>query len=274
MPANGNEEGSGTGRSEKEPLFPKPSDLQQFATAFFSEAFPNPTHVGCPEEYIIVQSVQARTLPSSELRAHLFACSDCFAAYQRALENERPRTLPELRRRGVRPALAFLIAAIVIVLVVGIRVWQGLASHREVQLAVNRPAPAPPLPKSAPVTAGVEREEKAPSGIPISLDLDAYTISRSVPSDETATNAIQLPRGLLRLQLRLPEGRLPGLYTIRFLDEQEHAVKSARARSIDGQTLSFSLDTGALPKSMLRLSLEHAQQAPLDFSVIISSESK
>jgi len=280
MPGN-NDHGS-VKRSEA-PVFPTASELQEFATDYFAEAFPNPSHAGCFDQHVIISLIRAKTLPTTELRAHLFACSHCFAAYLQALASERARQPLAQPRRWIRPALAFLVAGIMIVLALGVRLWDTRRARQPVEVAVNRPAP-PPLP-SAPAPSvdrsrplkidGIRPVKKGPSSRSVSLDLDAYAISRSVPSpDDLVSKAIRLPRGPVRLKLQLPEGRLPGIYTIRFIDDNERSVVTTRARSADGQMLSVSLDTGMLPSSMMRLSLEHSQQAPLDFMVILSSELK
>src|SRR4051794_25646433 len=96
--------------------FPTASELQGFATRYLSRAFPNPNRVGCFEERDIRASFQSKTVPSSGLRAHLLACSDCFSVYRTALDDERVQGWSRIPRRQPRLALAFLAVGFVIVL--------------------------------------------------------------------------------------------------------------------------------------------------------------
>lgn len=277
MPANYDD--CSTGADKGTAAFPSAPELQHFAATYFSEAFPNPSRAGCPDEKVIVDAIEAGKLPSTGLRAHILACSACFATYGLALERKRGAAPSrKLWRYPPRLVMAFAtVGFLVLGIAVGLKLfWPPSRSPVPLQVALNRPnALAPSLPMAAAPQTERVPHRKLSAALTLSVDLEAYATSRSVTSGSSnAPKEIRLPRATVRISLRLPEGRLPGAYTIRLLDEQERLLTVVRANSLDGDTLTVRLDTRQLPTSLVRLSLEHQGQAPLDYAVTIGPDPK
>ena len=275
MPESNDDRSSESDQGES--AFPAPSELQQIAAAHFSDGFPNPGRSNCPDGKAIDAIVRTHKMPSPALRAHLFSCSACFIAYRRALEDERSiRPLPQDPRRAWFRPVTFLafVSALLLITVAGIEFW--FSGHRSVSVPVAASRSMEPTPPPANSTPG-SRAPETPTlsaGMRVSVDLDVYPTSRSTTPDSSVLNQILLPRASFQISLLLPEGRQPGLYTLRFLDDMERSLLVTHANSVDGRTLTLWLDTRKLPNSVKRISLERRDQAPLNYPATIAPEPK
>lgn len=68
--------------NNREDLFAEPEEVVPFAQAYYATEFPNHERQGCPAPESLRGIARSNTLPDSELRAHLFECSECFCTYR------------------------------------------------------------------------------------------------------------------------------------------------------------------------------------------------
>ena len=64
---------------------------------FFSEAFPNPDRIGCPDEDAMQALAENGPAPNDPVLLHIASCSDCYREYRhiRREDAERKAELPQ-----------------------------------------------------------------------------------------------------------------------------------------------------------------------------------
>ncbi|HKQ74230.1 MAG TPA: hypothetical protein VJ810_11110, partial [Blastocatellia bacterium] len=61
-----------------------PEKLIRVAQRHYATGFPNERRVGCPAPGVI-QAARVDQMPTAEIRAHLFRCSECFNEFSSAI---------------------------------------------------------------------------------------------------------------------------------------------------------------------------------------------
>lgn len=90
-------------------LFADPDEIVTFAQAFYATEFPNAERRECPAQVTLRELANSDVPPGTELREHLFRCSDCFLAYRSArLSRGAHATTREPWRRHFEGVLARL----------------------------------------------------------------------------------------------------------------------------------------------------------------------
>lgn len=251
-----------------------PDRLRELASEYFAEDFPNPDRRACPAPARLQSLAQTGGLPADELRAHLFGCSTCFTAYREA-RALRPVAAPPRTWRdhlattfAWRPGLAWAGAA---VLLLGI-IWLTRAPRRNapssapILIAQQSPEPtATPAPTLAPVTGPT-----APVALAKAVDLNDYLALRDVAA-ATGERTIQLAPVLTRLQLRLPEGSLPGVYSISLVGDSDKPILPPQNVSRHRDTLTVTLNLRRLAAKKLRLRIQGGGEAPDFYPLQIGS---
>ena len=122
--------------------------------------------------------------------------------------------------------------------------------------------PAPTLvaapPPSAPVT------------ITNLIDLNDYLALRDVAA-ANSERVIQLAPVLTRLQLRLPEGSLPGVYSVSLVDDLEKPILPPQTIRRRGDLLIATFDLRRLAAKNLRLRIQGRGEAADFYPVQIGS---
>lgn len=264
-------------KSRSEPLELHPDALRELASEYFAADFPNPDRRDCPTPAHLQSLAQAGRLPDDAFRAHLFGCSACFTSYREARALLSVVAPPSSWRDRLamtfawRPSLAW---AGVGVLLLGM-LWLMRSPRRNelppapVLLAETSPmptlAPAPTLPPAMPPTE--------PEAVTKSVDLNDYLAMRDVAAPN-GERAIQLAPALTRLQLRLPEGSLPGVYSVSLVDDLEKLVLPAQSIRRHGDSLAVTLDLRRLAAKRLRLRIQAVGEAPDLYPAQIRSASR
>jgi hypothetical protein len=253
--------------------------LTELARAYFAHDFPNPARHDCPERATLRASAQTGRLPDDALRAHLFGCSECFQDYRAARQVPAPVTSSWsdlLRARfTLKPALAWTGAALLL-LTAGLFSWTNRRSEAQPGAALTQaqtPTPTlPVMPSVAPSQVPAPRRSAAATTVQV--DLNAYLALRDVTEPSGARpQAIALSPVRTRLHLRLPEGSLPGGYTVSLLDEFDRAIATERATSRDGQRLSVLLDLRGADARSYRLRLQFPGEPPALYPVRVTAGS-
>jgi hypothetical protein len=257
-----------------EPLELNSGALRELAGEYFAEDFPNPDRRDCPAPARLQALAQTDRLPDDELRAHLFGCSACFTAYREARAMQ-PVATPELSWRDKlattftwRPGLAWAGAA---VLLLGLSWLMRAPRHNEPSPAPSLLAQQSPTPTVTPApTLVLETPPSAPDAITKAVDLNNYLALR----DAAATNGdrtIQLAPVLTRLQLRLPEGSLSGVYSVSLWGESNQTVLPAQTVRRRGNTLTATMDLRRFGAKNLRLRIQGPGEAPDFYPVQIGT---
>ena len=260
-----------------EPLELHPDALRELASDYFAEDFPNPDRSDCPAPARLQSLAQTGGLPDDQLRAHLFGCSACFTAYREA-RALRPVAAPQESWRDKlattfawRPGLAWAGAA---VLLLGLVWLMRTPRHSEqaappVLLANQSPtptlAPVPSLVTATPAPAALTQAVDLP------VDLNDYLALRDVTAPN-GERVIRLTPTLTHLQLRLPEGSLPGAYTVSLVDDAERPVLPAQTLRRRGDSLLALFDLRRLAAKRVRLRVQAAGEAPDFYPVQIGSK--
>lgn len=184
-------------RAHNDPLTPQAlDDLDEV----FGSVNPNPERKGCPPREVLLALSRGGPPVGDPNYEHLTECSPCyleFRSFQQAWA--RPTVLGLSRQSWLTAA-----AASVVLAVGGWFLLSDVGVGPELQV------------------------ENTPSAdaIPVDLDLRGYTVSRSEQSTEPLRPPLTLPRGVLRLTIRLPTGSEPGLYEIQLLTSDPQPLLS------------------------------------------------
>jgi hypothetical protein len=217
-----------------------------FARSAFSDVFPNPERIGCPDPDLRRRvALQPQSLSLHwEVLDHISMCGPCFAehlAFRR--HAQRRRTL-----LGVTVAIGFLLAG-------GYASWRLVHSEvAQMSMAELRrslpvdPPPAPTLPVP-PVSAA-------------RLDYSSWSVTRGETSDPAPEAPPVLRRGKLAVTIQLPLMSPAGMYRVVLSRRESEPIvdRVLRARIIRGDTLldSFELDTASMPSGIYNLNLRRA----------------
>jgi hypothetical protein len=270
-------------------------ELTVAAQALAAREFANPQRLGCPPPGTLQAVVQSRQLPSEDLRAHLFGCSECFSEYRAAALAQQAAATSTAWRDGLATIwwswrVPFLVGtAALLLLVAGLFLWRTRptapqlsqnrsqsatpASAERAKPEAHKKAAAQPVPATSQPTPELQSRAAAEL-LAINLDLNEYRSlgaqSRSSASKEE--EPIKLPAARLRLTLVLREQRAAGSYRIRILDAADHSLAVARAQSRDGRSLAVTLNLRGLVNRAATLRIERAAQsdvAPDDYRLVV-----
>jgi hypothetical protein len=215
---------------------------------------PNPDRIGCPAHELLRDVVYRKRMNDTEafdrVVDHLVECSPCARdtlMYAELYKCDRGR-------RRVRFAALGVAAAVVL----SIGVWQFWRTQPRQEFAAKPPAVSAHLPVEAIVADAGKPEIKQPA--PPALRFEDVTIEvpstwRGPVGDE---HPIILPRGHLRLEVRLPLGSPDGDYRLRILDASKTARMTLRgtARTTGGITrFKATIDTSHLSPGKYKLSV-------------------
>lgn len=182
-------------------IFTDPDEVVTFAQAYYATEFPNSEGQGCPQSAKLRTIALSGTLPNEELRAHLFACSECFRLYRGARLSHSPATVsPSLswwrRVRGMLRGFAAprLLApagalSLILLIIIGGAPWWGRRAPVEPSsslMAMNEsPQEIVTLPQQSETLAG-----ETPAGIESSALMNRASSSNNT----TPTQTLRTPR--------------------------------------------------------------------------------
>lgn len=188
-----------------EELFADPDEVVAFAQAYYATEFPNSERRGCPPAEMLRKVASSGTLPDAQLRAHLFACSECFRSFRSARISYRPQAAATENRRGVvsgllanlftpkRALIGATAAGAALMITVAVSVWR--ARVEPVNIAMNtqpQEMAVPAAQMTAPAaTAPAVTSESPPSaprvaGVRRTRDVRPQGARRSSPTTQTA----------------------------------------------------------------------------------------
>lgn len=276
----------------------QPETLHTLACEYFGNDFPNPDRHACPDQTSLLATARTGRLPDDSLRAHLFGCSACFTAYRAALATHHAivpaitgqatpsfwRAWPARVRESFARQPGFAWATVtVLLLTVSFLTWMLTWTrwrNTPPSLAVTPtltqipPSTAPVSPVLTELPASVPPRPTATSKISATLDVDLsdYVALRDAAAPQAqALPVIKLTPVPTQLRLRLPEGSLAGLYTVRLLDERDQPVASTKSTSRNGQRLDVSLDLRGVAAQSYQLQVQHPGAPPVLCPVRVSA---
>ena len=142
--------------NNREELFAEPEEVVPFAQAYYATEFPNHERQECPPPELLRGTARSNTLPDSELRAHLFKCSECFCTYRSARMTGRQTAAAReswlsgfsvaFSRLTTGSALstAVVLCLVLCCLVAGLLAWRG--GKETPSIALNNPPREIPSP--------------------------------------------------------------------------------------------------------------------------------
>ena len=254
-----------------------PDALRELASEYFADDFPNPDRSDCHAPVRWQALAQTGRLPDDELRAHLFGCSACFTAYREA-RALLPVTAPPLSWRDKlattfvwRPGLAWAGAAVLLLGLVCLAWLMRTPRRPEPDSALILIAQQSPTPIATPApTLVAAPPPSAPVTITNLIDLNDYLALRDVAA-ANSERVIQLAPVLTRLQLRLPEGSLPGVYSVSLVDDLEKPILPPQTIRRRGDLLIATFDLRRLAAKNLRLRIQGRGEAADFYPVQIGS---
>jgi hypothetical protein len=81
--------GEDTGESNRTSFSAALTGMILFSQKYHSINFPNPDRAECPPPKMLRALIASGKLPGSELRCHLFSCSECFQSYRSSLATHK-----------------------------------------------------------------------------------------------------------------------------------------------------------------------------------------
>lgn len=271
-------------------------NLMGDAREYFAEAFANPQREGCPSPGTINSVVRSGRLPESELREHLFGCSECFREYRAALaihQHQHETAAGWWERLWRLLALHPIPAAVatLAILTIGIS-WYWIHSADFSQTAREKttvvspslvnsvPAPTPDSSASEPGSTGVESTRRVPENqmaaviapVDLSVDLNDKVALRGAQENTDIKESIGLTQRVIRLHLQLPEGSASGKYTVSLIDTDSRRLTQTHAVSRDGRRLNIGFDLTRVAKGRYRLQLQHRDEPPDFYPVIVIAD--
>lgn len=288
----------GDGRITPVELLESPDELIEAAREYFASDFSNPRETSCPAAKRLQAAAQSGSLPSDELRSHLFACSECFKSYRAALVLQRNKASAQISfsarwsnlRVSRRMAFAFATAIVLVALSVlsAVVFRQRAASPNEISHEKGTPgtssdetASEPDQTQPARLTAEprVSRSEEPRANKKSTrlasnyreIDLAGYSNYRGADDEEATTKKpIQLSASLNRLLFQLPEASAPGRYSVAIMNSaMSRTILSQVASSPEGKTLKATLDLRNLERTRYVLCISGKGRAPYCYEVVI-----
>lgn len=282
-------------KSDEEQIAADNEELIRFARQHFSTDFPNPDQIGCPSSETLLATVRAGLLPDDELTNHLFACSTCFTEYRAALaqrHSEEAVTISHWWQHWASELIAAISFKSVLVSVgliilgtVGFWAWHSRPSVQsslqpQIKPQIDQVAAASSSKNIRSestsstlqvLTATKTRHKRPVTGRRQNLDFVVADLSDyvTVRSMDARRGPLQLPHKRLRLKLFLPEGCLPGSYTIAVTGSGNQEVIAIRAHTPDGKIMAVPLNLTMLPLGSYRLSLRYKERDEYTFSITI-----
>lgn len=292
---NGAGEGMGMKNQTREV---QPETLHELACEYFGNDFPNPDRHACPDQTSLLATARTGRLPDDSLRAHLFGCSACFTAYRTALATQHAivpaitgqatpsfwRAWPARVRESFARQPGFAWATVTfLLLTVSFLTWMlmwtrwrntppSLAVIPTLTQTPPSTVPAQPVLTELPASAPPRPTVASKISATLDVDLSEYVALRDAAAPEAqARPVIKLTPVPTQLRLRLPEGSLAGLYTVRLLDERDQTVASTKTTSRDGTQLDVTLNLQGVALKRHRLELHHVGQPPGVYTVLVAN---
>jgi hypothetical protein len=218
------------------------ASLLELLKTTFTDAFPNPRRIGCPDSGLRADlAVGRRDLRQHwDTFDHICQCSPCFVEYL-ALRKQHRRRVRAIGASGVAAVLISLAGAYVISSTVS---QLELLATTELRRSIPRP-PQPP------------EEALRPAVVDARLDFSHWTLYRSDASASSGRQPRALARGNLLVQIFLPLFSEPGRY--RLILRRDTAAplveKTVQARLRNGDTIldRIKVDTSAITPGIYRL---------------------
>lgn len=258
-------------------------ELIEAARSYFASDFPNKERTGCPPAKTVRAVAQSSSLPSDELRSHLFTCSECFYEYRSALALRRSavpaRSAARWSNLAFSPRLAFAFATVIVLLalsvlivtslrqraaspesIVGERDDQAVTSSNEQGATTVKQSEGSPANKNSTPQLALNYRE---------IDLASYSRYRGgVDEGGSPNKPIQLRASFNHLLFRMPQGSEQGSYVVSVVDRAFlDPLETTTGSSSDGKTLAVTLDLRRLaPKDYLLL-ISREGEAPAYYSV-------
>ncbi len=268
-----------------------PEALAEMAREYFAIDFPNPERIGCPAPGTIQETARAGQLPSVEMRAHVFSCSECFREYRSVMLSRssvvakpagwwRDFIAPwrQLRAPLIASACALMLST---------GAWFIWRSYQEAapQTKPNGSQPAPAISalptlqaQSTPPASASASQAQPPASagwLALKLDLNAYPplggLNRG-GTDREELKTIKLPQARLQLELTLPSGSAPGHYRVSLADAFDKPLAHSTAFSPAGNRLTVLLDLRRLSQQTYRLCLRRGDEAPDYYQVEVTKQ--
>jgi len=194
--------------------------------------YPNPERKDCPGTPVI-RAIATKTIDMFDpAHEHVTSCSPCF------------RELTEMQRRLQRRKVMFWAmgvtgtAVVILAFLFARSGFQGITRPFRQQAVQTDQTPGEP---QAPTPRGeaVQQGPSAPGAQPLQpvyetalLDLRHASVSRSVEAAGSATEPIELPRGLLALTVQLPVGSDAGSYEAEIRDSNQQAILNTKGQAV------------------------------------------
>lgn len=241
--------------------------LLRFARSYLSEAFPNPTRLGCPPEQALRSMAVAPQHADEAVSEHLTFCSPCFNRYMDLLSELRreqhAQKLPLWREVLAWPKASPLwIGSAVMVIGLFSMIAYFVALQGEVP---NVPTPPQPVTVPGPIAS-----------TPFVLDLRELSPTRGSKSRKNdPQRRMQVPSSLLDLTLILPLGSEQQPYHLMLRSgDQVLWSHSAKAHLQDGQMLiQTEADFRQVPPGNYNLEVESSSGIRLTQPVAMGTDS-
>lgn len=263
-------------------------ELTDVARQYFSSEFSNPSREGCPAPEESTKAAAAQSLPSDDLRAHLFSCSECFTEFRETLAasasalSRRQHSWWGLITANARPA--FAAAAALVLLAAAVVFMFVLRDRPDTVSPITSNGKASQQPSANVADSNKAAEPRSTSESPgkpsspslaaarLTIDLEDYPLLREGVGEDLANKPIQLSRSLTEMVLRLPEGGRRGRYTIRISNTKlDRTYVSSQARSSKGKELRTTLNLSKLKPGRYVLCISPAGHVPFCYEVRVGA---
>lgn len=212
-------------RSSSAASFESLDELNRFAQGYFADDFPNPERRDCPTAETLSSFIRSGKLPSDELRAHLFGCSECFGEYQKALVAYRNETgaaatrtktwwnkLSAVLPRAPLPIFASAFSLLLLMLA-GVYIWRAYNAAPD-HAMVSRQDSSPVVdstPDSGKHSNGAQTTPLSPTPVP---SVEQPTTSKRPKSVSPQKLPIPSPRTRAQRQGELLAQAVPGTFKV------------------------------------------------------------
>src|SRR5262249_36762132 len=187
------------------------------------------------------------------------------------------------RARAFEPRPLLIVAgAICFIAIVftGLLIWQTkrepqapIIAKRAPESVGASPFPATPLaPTPVAPQPRATRESSPEMMAEVRVKLPDYATLRGVAeAGRGDRKSIKLPASRARIVIELPERSVKGLYRVSIADVDGNPLKTAKARSSDGKTLTITLNLRGLSGKASSLSVGRVDETPHFYPVVIGN---
>jgi len=262
------------------------------AREYFSSEFPNPHREGCPAPGVITRIAASGTLPTDDLRAHLFSCSECFTEFSETLAASAPAVSSRqpwwgFITSGGKPAFAVVTVLMLLTAVLFLIFVLRERPESPQQVTSNGKATTKPSPEV--VEANKSTESTPPSEITgerltknlvaarLNVDLEDYPVLRDAAGEGLKIKPIQLVATLTEIILRLPEGSPSSPFMVSIKNTKlDRTYLSSRAQVPNSRTriLKARLDLRKLEPGRYVLCVSPASEVPFCYQASVAAASK